>query len=311
MSKINPTSIIVFGATGAGKSSFLDALSGTQARDVGDTLTSQTMDITSTIATVGGKRYTLVDTPGFDDTTRSNAEILRSLADFLEKMMREKRQIGGIIYLHRITDNRVGGAALKMLHIFDALVGVNAMKNVVLVSTMWDLVNNDVGEEREAALKKSFWSEMANRGAVVARHDGSPANALAIVEKALDRQSTVVLALQNELVNERKPLDQTGVGQALGADINAALVKHRKEMEQLRSELEKADEAERAALQRELEEETRALQARERDLTLLNQARLREKAEVPAVSKPLFPKAAAAIRRRTATLIPQRKNTSS
>jgi len=36
----------------------------------------------------GGRRYVFVDTPGFDGTYRSDRDILRTIADWLEQKLR-------------------------------------------------------------------------------------------------------------------------------------------------------------------------------------------------------------------------------
>ena len=36
--------------------------------------------------TLDGRRVVLIDTPGFDDTTKSDTEVLRMIADFLTTM---------------------------------------------------------------------------------------------------------------------------------------------------------------------------------------------------------------------------------
>ena len=48
--------------------------------------------------------------------------------------------LSGLLFTHRIADNRMGGSAIKYLKMFHNLCGVEALKNVVLVATMWDQV---------------------------------------------------------------------------------------------------------------------------------------------------------------------------
>lgn len=83
----------------------------------------------------------LVDTPGFDDSDYDgfdDFDVLEELAAWLEFPGYENARLSGLIYLHRITDNRIGGKAAKNLEMMEALVGVENMGNVVLVTNRWE-----------------------------------------------------------------------------------------------------------------------------------------------------------------------------
>ena len=78
------------------------------------------------------------DTPGFDDTTMSDTDVLKNIVLWLGLMREQSIKLSGIIYLHRITDNRVGGLAWRNLRMLHSLVGADKMANVLLVSTRWE-----------------------------------------------------------------------------------------------------------------------------------------------------------------------------
>ena len=86
----------------------------------------------------------LVDTPGFDDSTRSDTDVLRNIVHWLGAMRERRIKLSGIIYLHRITDNRMGGLAWRNLRMLHNLVGADKMSNVLLVSTRWEEVRTVV-----------------------------------------------------------------------------------------------------------------------------------------------------------------------
>jgi predicted GTPase len=67
-----------------------------------------------------GTKLFLVDTPGFDDTYRSDTDILKEIANWLSTAYEENIKLAGIIYLHRIEDVRLGGAAMRNLRMFKA-----------------------------------------------------------------------------------------------------------------------------------------------------------------------------------------------
>lgn len=52
--------------------------------NVGHGLKSHTVDINPVRAVIDARECILIDTPGYDDTGRSDVEILRATADFLQ-----------------------------------------------------------------------------------------------------------------------------------------------------------------------------------------------------------------------------------
>jgi len=104
----------------------------------GHGLESQTSDIQPVRANhpVTGDPVVLVETPGFDDSVKSDVEILTMIADWLMKTYKGKLNLARIIYLHRIVDNRMSGSLKKNLQMFQCLCGQEAMSNVVIVTTM-------------------------------------------------------------------------------------------------------------------------------------------------------------------------------
>lgn len=53
------------------------------------------------------RMFALIDTPGFNDTTPSDWDVLVKIADWLEDSYQEKRLLNGILYLHPETDRPV------------------------------------------------------------------------------------------------------------------------------------------------------------------------------------------------------------
>ena len=179
---------------------------------------------------LGAQRIILVDTPGFDDTTRTEAEVLRELASWLQKTYQDGSRLSGLLYLHRIIDPRMSGSAMKSLSIFRKLVG-HALSKVVLVTTHWDLIDPSLGKRREAELlsEREFWAPLIEQGGRAARFHGDRDSALAILGSCVSNQ-TFPLLIQEELVIEQKTLSETSAGQALYQEIerlkasNAAMI---------------------------------------------------------------------------------------
>ena len=80
------------------------------------------------------------DTPGFDDSTRSDTDVLKDIVSWLGAWRAAEDKLSGLIYLHRITDTRMGNAAWRNLRMLRALVGEDKMSNVLFVSTRWEEV---------------------------------------------------------------------------------------------------------------------------------------------------------------------------
>ncbi|KAL4061675.1 hypothetical protein V8B97DRAFT_2066349, partial [Scleroderma yunnanense] len=129
------------GPTGVGKSSFIrnSVPSIWRAKvKIGHGLQSKTNRVQSVRwATTDDITVKLVDTPSFDDsrTGVTDTDVLEMIATFL---INRRNGLTGLIYVHRISDTRVGGNAQRNLRMFRNLCGDESLKNVVIVTTMWD-----------------------------------------------------------------------------------------------------------------------------------------------------------------------------
>ena len=84
----------------------------------------------------------LADVPGFGDSHSDgfDADVLISIVDWLGFMRKIDIKFSGIIYLHEITDDRVGGVARLRIKMLQDMVGADRMANVLFVSTRWEEV---------------------------------------------------------------------------------------------------------------------------------------------------------------------------
>ncbi|EJD50969.1 P-loop containing nucleoside triphosphate hydrolase protein [Auricularia subglabra TFB-10046 SS5] len=254
------------GPTGSGKSSFISSLAPGAAR-VGHKLVSCTAEVQLVDAVIDGVHVILIDTPGFDDTHNSDTNTLRLIANFLEISYQQKQLLSGIIYFHRIADNRVGGVTAKNMRMFRSLCGDAALKNVVLCTTMWDLVSRSHAEQREAELKADFWKDMISSGSSAVRHDNTAASALAVVRPMLGRQG-VAVQLQRELASG-KQLQDTASGGQLNKELRQLQEMHRLEMAALKEEMELASGAKLRQIENELKEESNLLKKAQQEQTRL------------------------------------------
>ncbi|PWW74264.1 hypothetical protein C7212DRAFT_353408 [Tuber magnatum] len=212
--------IAVMGVTGAGKSHLIRQVTGLNEIAIGDGLESCTDKITSYRFKHDGVNITLVDTPGFNDTYRTDTDVLLDIATWMEFTYRENFKLSGIIYLHPISAVKMEGSALRNLRMFRKLCGEDALNHVFLATTHWKNVPEELGNRRVKELKENpeFWKGMLNRGAKVAKYLGDSESALDLID-VLVKMGRVTLEIQHELVNEGKELYETAAGETVNAEL--------------------------------------------------------------------------------------------
>jgi exonuclease VII small subunit len=184
-----------------------------------------------------------------------------SCSSIEDRLLRYEKDIklAGIIYLHRITDNRMGGSPLRNLRMFGELCGDQAVKKVVLVTTMWDRGKTDPKtlHQREKELFDNYWKTMINYGASTARFDNSAASAWKIIAPILKQREAEILLLQEELVDLNRALNETQAGKTLYSDLQRLLAEQR---DTVRSLAEQAREQSNPQLAQKLEAELKRIQ---------------------------------------------------
>ena len=190
-----------------------------------------------------GQSMWLVDTPGFDDTYRTDAEILREIANWLNTAYKMQIKLTGIIYLHRILDVRVGGAGVKNLRMFKRLCGDNGLGSVVLATTMWSYVPDEATgqrRERELSTEPIFWKHMIEHGSQVFRQDKGRKSGTEIVKYLINKRRPVTLDIQREMVDQRRQLLETGAGAEVATQVEKNSQMWEKKLEEIRKELQDA-----------------------------------------------------------------------
>ncbi|CAJ0550085.1 Ff.00g100150.m01.CDS01 [Fusarium sp. VM40] len=214
--------ILVMGVTGAGKSYFINQLKSDSAVEghsmYSETRKCQAVQIFLDDEDNDEKRsITVVDTPGFDDTLRGEAEIVAEITDYLAAQHLSGLPLRGILYLHKITDNRITASSQEHLFLLRKIIGDSALTNVILVTTMWNILRLEDRQralQREQELIDGFWSPMIDRGSYVAQFNGTPQSAYPLIHQLADRQS-VVLDIQREIVDQDRSILETAAGASL------------------------------------------------------------------------------------------------
>ncbi|KZP06231.1 hypothetical protein FIBSPDRAFT_764763 [Athelia psychrophila] len=208
------------GPTGAGKSTFIEYATQQSGETVGHTLQSQTSEIRAvrTKHPYDQGQVIFVDTPGFDDTYRSDVEILSQIAGWFVKVYKEKIPLSAIIYLHRISDNRMARSPLKNLQLFASMCGHAALPDVVLATTMWSETPIDIGAQRERQLMSDYWADMVNHGCSVQRFRDSYDSAWKLVGILPTENQNIIIS--REIHDDKKRLNETSAGVRLNEELN-------------------------------------------------------------------------------------------
>ncbi|KAI4141443.1 MAG: hypothetical protein L6R39_005331 [Caloplaca ligustica] len=245
--------ILVLGMTGSGKSSFIEQWTG-KSTGVGHGLRSCTANMGIFDFRLDGRTVYLIDSPGFDDTHRDDLFNLRTLATCLSASFAANIGLAGIIFLHRISDNRMTGPARRNIEMFKAMCGSAFYPHIALGTTFWTATSQPHSTlcSREAQLlsEETFFAPIVRRGGVMFRHAehgllGAGHSARKIVRHLIQqmnerRPPPGPLRLQVELVHQGKRLDQTEAGKIVGASFAKVVAEMSQKVEGAKKEMQGA-----------------------------------------------------------------------
>jgi len=119
----------------------------------------------------------------------------------------------------------MGSTPHRNLRMFAELTGPGSAKNVVLATTMWDILGPmmaGVGNRREQRLKDEYWNVMIHHGATVQRFLNNSDSAWDIIDDFLNRNENnrkTGLMFQEERVVQKKKLEETSAVEALSLNL--------------------------------------------------------------------------------------------
>lgn len=192
------------------------------------------------------KHICLIDTPGFDDTTRTDREVLDDIAAWLGTAYQDKIELTGILYLQKIIDTRMSGVAFDNLKMFRKLCGKDYYPRVTLATTMWDLVKEATGKSRESELLSDddFWRDMTKNGCRIDRHYGDRESAMdilrGIIKSRNKTNAPTFVQVQKEMVDDKLNLEETSAGKQVNAKIEEERLKMQKEWERTKRDMEES-----------------------------------------------------------------------
>jgi len=147
-------------------------------------------------------------------------------------------KLAGIIYVHRISDVRMGGISTRNFKMFRKLCGKDAMKNVLILTNMWGNVRLEDGEAREAELMSQdmFFKPVLDKGGQHCRHYNTLESARHVL-RCVIRNHPMALRIQEQLVDEKMELVQTDAGETLNRELNEQARRHAEELQSIRREM--------------------------------------------------------------------------
>jgi len=190
-----------------------------------------------------GAKITLVDTPGFNDTERTDTEVLEEIAKWTSATYRQDQLLSGIIYLHPITHARMEGSAMRNLRMFQSLCGQEVLGNVLLTTTQWSNVDPAVGQAREDDLRgEGFWGGLIRRGATLQRFHSTRESGLELI-RGLMFNTRMPLDIQDQIVDKSMSLLETNAGKCINEELIALEKKFKEKVQSLEEQFRKAVEA--------------------------------------------------------------------
>ena len=166
-------------------------------------------------------------------------------------------KLSGLIYVHRISDDWFGGITRRNFDMFCKLCGESTLKNVIIITNMWNVDPQDVSEARESALSSKFFKPALDKGSQMVRHHNTLESAHNIIRKIMGNHP-VVLQIQRELVDEYKDIADTVAGGIVNQELRKLIKRHQAELNEVREEMAQAPKEKE--MKQNLEEIARALE---------------------------------------------------
>jgi hypothetical protein len=217
---------------------------------------------------IDGHPIHLVDTPGFDDDDRTDVEILQAIVEWLSKhrVKRRRPHLDGLILLHPITSNRIGGTERKRTRLLQAILGEGAYKRIIIATTMWDDLKDVYKFEYRLTGRLEegeVWYDMCSKGAEVLRHYNTQDSAHNIIKKiiamSLAQNGGVPVKFEADLVQARGRVRETDAGKLTEREIKKAIERCKKELVEIDSRVPLATDPTRRAWDRERRETVKVL----------------------------------------------------
>ena len=131
----------------------------------------------------------------------------------------------------------MAGTPLTNLRMFEKLCG-KEFSGIILTTTMWSEVDEELGAERERELKDKYWKSMIGRGSSVKRFLYTRQSAFEILMPMLEEaDKRSALLLQTEMNDLQLQLGETSAGKTLHIELKELVEKHQDVLGRIKREL--------------------------------------------------------------------------
>lgn len=163
-----------------------------------------------------GRTIHLIDTPGINDTARTELDVLKEIAFWLSAAHDNGIQLNGIVYLHSIAVPKWAASCAKATTLLKAICGPQNYASIVLATTHWSSVPTEVGNKRHKELDESenMWGSLRKGGAELQYHSSGKLSAMKIINHLMARPKCT-MAIQRELNSPGLKLSETEAGQEI------------------------------------------------------------------------------------------------
>ena len=131
--------------------------------------------------------------------------------------------------------------ALRNLQMLGKLCGSESARRLIFVTTMWDKIPTDRGEER--ALQNRYFKPMLHLGAGTARFDNTSVSAWKIISQLLEKGKAILI--QEEMVDVGRDLPETAAAaEVLLSGLQNLIASHKQTIKALKREAGKVNNQE-------------------------------------------------------------------
>ncbi|KAI0549167.1 P-loop containing nucleoside triphosphate hydrolase protein [Xylaria curta] len=273
--------IAVLGITGSGKSTFISSLTGSDT-EIGHNLRPKTAHIgIYSYVQESGRRVYLIDTPGFDDDIRTDIDVLQEQIFLFAQLYKFSAPLVGVIYLHSICKNRIGGSTMRNFRMLEQMCGFHAVHRIVLVTTMWNTIqpgslqhSNARERQMELITDEKFWGYMCRQGSQALQFDGGKESALQAIDALVHRHiqdGPITFQIQREIVDEGKDVWACSAARQIAQELIRVNEDCGRTIDQLSIQLTQAERQSDRDRTLRIAEERRAFERRLQDVQKANE----------------------------------------